>query len=99
MRNAKQTNFQKLIFRPGPNSDIKECQLNTATFGVNCAPYLSNRIMRKLSEDFQKSHPIASKILVENMYVDGVLAGFHTIDTAIAAKTELLSVCLTGLGF
>ena len=83
---SNQRTFQRVLFRPDPNSDIKEYQLNTVTFGVNCAPYLAIRTMLKLAEDYKKFHAIASKILVANMYVDDVLAGFHTIDTAPAGK-------------
>ena len=88
----KQRAFQRILFRPDSDSDVKEYQLNTVTFGVNCAPYLAIRTMLKIAEDYKESHPIASKIIVHNMYVDDILAGFHTTDDALAAKTELISV-------
>ena len=34
---------------------------------------------------------MASKILVENMYVDDVLVSFHFVDTALQAKSELIA--------
>ena len=81
--------FQRILFRPDLNSDVKDYQLNTVTFGVNCAPYLAIRTMLQIAKDCENRYPIASHILVKNMYVDDILVGFHSIDEALKAKTEL----------
>lgn len=90
--------FQRILFRSNPNEDIKEYQLETVTFGVNSAPYLAIRTMLQLAEDTKVQYPLASEILSNSMYVDDVLAGFHSLDIAIKAKNELLSV-LDSAGF
>ncbi|GBP08766.1 hypothetical protein EVAR_100643_1 [Eumeta japonica] len=51
--------------------------------------------MIQLSEDIIHRFPTASLILKENMYVDDVLAGEHTISAAIDAKNELVEALET----
>ena len=63
----KQRTFQRILFRPDSDSDVKEYPLNTVTFVVNCGPYLAIRTMQKITEDYKESHPIASKIIIHNM--------------------------------
>lgn len=36
--------FQQIQWRKRPQDDIVEYQLNTVTYGVNCAPYLAIRV-------------------------------------------------------
>ncbi|XP_046807521.1 uncharacterized protein LOC124420038 [Lucilia cuprina] len=86
----KHTPFQRILFRKNPNSSVQDYQLNTVTFGVNCAPYLAIRTLIQLAEDVELENPSASKILKNSMYVDDVLAGEHTITAAIKAKNNLI---------
>ncbi|XP_070068092.1 uncharacterized protein [Drosophila takahashii] len=44
--------YQRLLFRPQSSSIIKDFELKTVTFGVNCAPFLAIRILRQLAEDY-----------------------------------------------
>lgn len=73
--NENHTKFQRIVLRSTPNDPISLYELKTVTFGVNCAPYLAIRTLLQLADDVEKSHPIASNILRECMYVDDVLAG------------------------
>ncbi|KAI8126642.1 hypothetical protein CVS40_3420 [Lucilia cuprina] len=75
------THFQRILFRKSVNEPIQD-ELQTVTFGVNCAPYLAIRTLHKLADDIQNTHPIASQILRNNMYVNDVLAGGRTIEEA-----------------
>ncbi|XP_052858246.1 uncharacterized protein LOC128266018 [Drosophila gunungcola] len=54
----KHTPFQRILFR-NPDGDIREFELKTVTFGVNCAPYLTIRVLQQLATDVQHSHPKA----------------------------------------
>ncbi|XP_036327139.1 uncharacterized protein LOC118739735 [Rhagoletis pomonella] len=92
------TKYQRIIFRTNPNDPISLYELKTVTFGINCAPYLAIRTLLQLADDVQSSHPIASNILRKCMYVDDVLSGGHTIDSAIKARDEISEV-LQSAGF
>ncbi|XP_046811894.1 uncharacterized protein LOC111689220, partial [Lucilia cuprina] len=92
------TPYQRILFRSNPNSPICDYELKTVTFGVNCAPYLAIRTLLQLADDVQSIYPIASRILRNSMYVDDVLAGFHTQQESIKARNELIRA-LDSAGF
>ncbi|XP_059217410.1 uncharacterized protein LOC131994651 [Stomoxys calcitrans] len=93
-----QTAFQRILFRKSENHPIEDYELLTVTFGINCAPFLAIRTLLQLAEDVKDSHPLGSRIIKENLYVDDVLAGGHSIEEATAARKELASA-LESAGF
>jgi len=54
---------------------IRDFELLTVTFGVNCAPFLAVRVLQQLATDVQLSHPRACNVIRNHMYVDDVLSG------------------------
>ncbi|KAH8272613.1 hypothetical protein KR018_004510, partial [Drosophila ironensis] len=53
------TRFQRILFRDR-TGHVKDYELLTVTFGVNCAPFLALRVLQQLSEDIQSTYPRAS---------------------------------------
>ncbi|XP_065361992.1 uncharacterized protein LOC135955567 [Calliphora vicina] len=98
MLNPTHTPFQRILFRKSVNEPIQDYELQTVTFGVNCAKYLAIRTLHELAKDIQNNHPIASQILRNNMYVDDVLAGGNTIEEAKEGQTQLIAA-LDSAGF
>ncbi|XP_069965822.1 uncharacterized protein [Bactrocera oleae] len=95
---SKHTPFQRILYRRSPNDPIEDFELQTVTFGINCAPYLAIRTLLKLADDVQETHPLAAEILRNGMYVDDVLAGAHDVANAKMARNELTS-SLESAGF
>lgn len=93
-----QTPFQRILFRDNPEDDVQDYELNTVTFGVNCAPYLALRTLLQLANDCEPHNPAASEILRSQMYVDDVLAGSHELEDAFKRRNELTRV-LGSAGF
>ncbi|XP_051862317.1 uncharacterized protein LOC127565806 [Drosophila albomicans] len=91
------TRFQRLLFRT-PDEKLCDFELNTVTFGVNCAPYLAIRVLHQLASDVRDRYPLASDIIANYMYVDDVLAGAHTKQAAVSAIDELRTA-LESAGF
>ncbi|XP_061395385.1 uncharacterized protein LOC133330998 [Musca vetustissima] len=89
--NPSQTQFQRILFRKSPCDPIEDYELLTVTFGVNCAPFLALRTLMQLAEDIKDMYPLASKIISENLYVDDVLAGGHTLEETIKSRKELIA--------
>nr|XP_041632328.1 uncharacterized protein LOC121502696 [Drosophila kikkawai] len=87
----------RILFRNG-QGDISDFELQTVTFGVNCAPFLALRTLQQLSDDVNAQYPRASHIISNYMYVDDVLAGAHTEAEAILAIREL-QAALDSAGF
>ncbi|XP_075151048.1 uncharacterized protein LOC142225157 [Haematobia irritans] len=93
-----QTKYQRILFRKSPTDPLEDFELLTVTFGVNCAPFLAIRTLLQLAEDVADTYPLASKIIRENLYVDDVLAGAHTVEDAIKSRKELI-LALDSAGF
>lgn len=79
---SKHSPFPKIFFRRAPSDPIQGFELQTVTFGLNCAPFLAIRTLHQLAEDTQSDYPLAAHILRKCMYVDDVLAGAHDIHFA-----------------
>lgn len=86
-----QTQYQRILFRKTLEDPVEDFELLTVTFGVNCAPFLALRTLIQLAEDVKDTHPLASKIILENLYVDDVLAGGHTLQDTINSRKQLIS--------
>lgn len=89
--NPEHAQFQRILFRPSSDQKVIDYQLNTVTFGVNCAPYLAIRTLHQLASDVSEEYPRASKILKEEFYVDDVLSGAHDVATARRSQIELIT--------
>ncbi|XP_065370748.1 uncharacterized protein LOC135962783 [Calliphora vicina] len=92
------SSFQRIVFRKNPGDDLKDYELKTVTFGVNCAPFLAIRTLHQLARDIEEKWPLASKILHDMMYVDDALAGAHDMKLAIKARDQLIAA-LSSAGF
>ncbi|XP_051864343.1 uncharacterized protein LOC127566356 [Drosophila albomicans] len=87
LMDSKHSPFQRILFRTS-DGEIRDFELNTVTFGVNCAPFLALRVLQQLAEDIRLEYPLASRVISNNMYVDDVLAGTHTKEEAIRTIAE-----------
>lgn len=90
--------FQRILFRNSPTDAIQDFSLKTVTFGVNCAPYLAIRTLLHLSDDGKTTHPTAASILKDQIYVDDVLSGGHSLVEAKSYLLELIDL-LNSAGF
>ncbi|XP_061386429.1 uncharacterized protein LOC133321354, partial [Musca vetustissima] len=82
--------LQRIVFRDSITKQVQDYELQTVTFGVNCAPYLAIRTLLQLADDSENEFPLAAHILRKCMYVDDVLAGAHDLETALAARDQLI---------
>ncbi|XP_075150691.1 uncharacterized protein LOC142224789 [Haematobia irritans] len=90
--------FNSDIEKISTESDISEYELQTVTFGVNCASYQALRTIQQLAVDVKDIYPLASDVLHSCMYVDDVLAGSLDVTSSIPIKDELISA-LNSAGF
>ncbi|XP_073811867.1 uncharacterized protein [Musca autumnalis] len=88
---SNQTSTGRILFRDSPQDPIQDYELQTVTFGVNCAPFLAIRSLHQLADDTESEFPLAAHILRKCMYVDDVMAGAHDLHTARAQRDQLIS--------
>ncbi|XP_075162876.1 uncharacterized protein LOC142235509 [Haematobia irritans] len=90
--------YQRILFRRSTDGPIKDYQLKTVTFGINCAPFLAIRTLLQLASDYEEKYPRVAEILRRETYVDDILSGGFSMEEALKAQAELIEV-LTQAGF
>ena len=86
------TKYQLILWRNNPKDELQVFQLNTVTYGLSSAPFLAIRSLFFIADHHESTHPLGSKILRQDLYVDDVLTGAHNISTLLAMKSELISI-------
>ncbi|XP_025198008.1 uncharacterized protein LOC112596509 [Melanaphis sacchari] len=84
--------YQHILWRASPQDELKAYELNTVTYGVNCAPFLAIRVLQKIAESDCIEIPAVRDALMFNTYVDDICAGGDTIEEVIALQTDLINV-------
>ncbi|XP_036142860.1 uncharacterized protein LOC118645588 [Monomorium pharaonis] len=88
--------YQRILWRRSANTDVREFQLNTVTYGLACAPFLAIRTLRQLASDEQQRFPKGASALRRDCYVDDILTGASTISDAIAIQQQVRGLCMAG---
>ena len=81
--------FQKILWREDPSLDIQEFELNTATYGTAAASFLATRSLVQLVQDEGENFPLASRIVLEDFYIDDCLRGANSTEEAIECYHQL----------
>ncbi|XP_076236255.1 uncharacterized protein LOC143180421 [Calliopsis andreniformis] len=90
--------WQRIVWKPTPDSTVVDYELNTVTYGLACAPYLAIRCLRQLAEMEEQRYPRGAQIIRSDIYVDDVLTGADTLPEAMLRQQELREL-LTAGGF
>ncbi|XP_053946180.1 uncharacterized protein LOC128855352 [Anastrepha ludens] len=71
-------------------------RLLTVTYGLNCSPYLTIKVLHTLATDEEHDFPAASKILTESFYMDDCLHGAATVEDALNIQRQLQQLLQRG---
>ncbi|KAJ8940972.1 hypothetical protein NQ318_015601 [Aromia moschata] len=88
--------YQKILWRFSKDDPVQTFVLNTVTYGMNCSPFLAIRTLLQLAKEFKNEFPIVSKILETDVYVDDVLSGSNSLNSALEVQQELISLLNKG---
>lgn len=77
----KHRRLQNILWRDDPREPLKCPELQTVSFGTKSAPYLATRCLKKLADDMAIQFPLASKAILEQCYIDDILAGASDISS------------------
>ncbi|CAF4958507.1 unnamed protein product [Pieris macdunnoughi] len=90
--------FQKIIWRDDQSQPLGEFQLATVTYGTKAAPFLAMMILKRLAIDERSNYPysIAPAVLESSFYMDDLLHGTHSAQTAIELKNDLIKILKSG---
>ncbi|XP_043263201.1 uncharacterized protein LOC122403641 [Colletes gigas] len=87
--------FQKIVWRENSTLPIKTYELNTVTYGTTSAPFLATRTLQCIGEIYAEDSPAASRIILEDFYVDDLLTGTDCLEEAIKLKNDVSSILAT----
>ena len=91
-----QQNLQLILWRDTPDNPVKTYKLSTVTYGTASAPYLATRTLKQLALDEKRHLPAASRVIMEDCYVDDVLAGVKTIEEGIQLQQDVTEITRLG---
>lgn len=94
--NNADLHLQHILWRASPTEPIEDYELKTVTYGTACAPHLAVRTLQQLAIDHQQEFPVASKIALNDFYVDDVMTGSYTIQDALSSRRELSQLLMNG---
>ncbi|XP_036347035.1 uncharacterized protein LOC118756379 [Rhagoletis pomonella] len=92
----RDTDLQRIVWRPNSHREPTHFRLKTVTYGTNCAPYLAIKVLHTLSADERCNFPDAAQILLDEFYVDDVLTGADSLEDASRPRRELKGLLRAG---
>ena len=81
--------LQRFVWREDETEPISDYCLTTVTFGQASAPFTATRTLVQLAYDVQNTYPLASKVLLEDTYVDDLHFGAQTLQELHDCHYEL----------
>ncbi|GFV43261.1 DUF1758 domain-containing protein [Trichonephila clavipes] len=94
--NEDDVEFQRIFWREIPEESLKEYRLLTVTYGTACAPYLSIRTIQQLAEEEIKKFPEASKVALEDFYVDDLITETNSKEDAKKLVSQVIELMKKG---
>ncbi|CAK1597853.1 unnamed protein product [Parnassius mnemosyne] len=94
--NRDDTMFQRVLWRDSPEKEIEEFELVTVTFGTSSAPFLAVRSLHQVAYDEGKDHPLATKIILNDFYMDDLMTGAESVDEGYKIHTEIKNILAKG---
>lgn len=88
--------YQCIVHSDPLTNEIKFYKLLTVTYGTRPAPYLSNRVVKDLVEQYGEEFPLAVEPLDKCLYVDDALLGANTKEEAIEQRRQVVELLKRG---
>lgn len=94
--NPEQCRFQQILWRFSPFDSVQDYELQTVTYGLSAAPFLALRTFVELARQNLNHFPLASKMLLTDVYVDDIVSGSHSLLEARKLQMEFVSLLQSG---
>ncbi|GFY60655.1 DUF1758 domain-containing protein, partial [Trichonephila inaurata madagascariensis] len=79
----------RIMWKTRANEEPVIYRLKTVTHGTASAPFLAIRTLKQLSMDEASRFPLASKVALQDVYMDDVVSGAQNLDTAHQLQCQL----------
>jgi len=74
--------YQRILWRFSSHDAVEMYEITRVVFGIKSSPYLALRVIHQLAKDEAGNFPIASKIVLRDMYVDDLITSVDNLDQA-----------------
>ncbi|XP_011686447.1 PREDICTED: uncharacterized protein LOC105449144 [Wasmannia auropunctata] len=91
-----QTSLQCILWRENIAEPVRTYELKTITYGTASAPYLATRCLKYLAELYQNDLPIGSRAIIDDVYVDDLLTGAHSLVEAMVKRDQIIAIMSKG---
>ncbi|KAL0809310.1 hypothetical protein ABMA28_011521 [Loxostege sticticalis] len=88
--------YQRLLWRPDPNSAVKAYRMLRVSFGSASAPYLAVRTLQQVAHDEGDKYPEAKERTLRDFYMDDLMTGCDTEEEAIMIYKEMNEMLMKG---
>ncbi|GFY23612.1 integrase catalytic domain-containing protein [Trichonephila clavipes] len=90
-----QCDLLRIMWKTGANEEPVIYRLKPVTYGTASAPFFAIRTLRQLAMDESSRFPLASKVALQDMYMDDVVSGARNLDTACQLQCQLQNMLET----
>lgn len=84
--------YQHILWRSSPTDQLVEYELNTVTYGMNCAPFLALRTLQMIAETDCDEADKVRDALTSQTYVDDICTGADSELETLALQCQLINV-------
>ncbi|XP_032684156.1 uncharacterized protein LOC116850231 [Odontomachus brunneus] len=88
--------YQRIFWKESLSESAKDYQLLTVTCGMACAPFLTLRVLRQLTDDEGSRFPLAVPVVKDHTYVDDVLFGHDDPDILREIRDQVVALLRRG---
>ncbi|XP_055600806.1 uncharacterized protein LOC129749761 [Uranotaenia lowii] len=81
--------LQSILWRNSPSEPVRTFELNTVTYGTKPAPFLATRTLKQLALDEAERFPLASRVFLDDTYMDDVVSGADDATAALKLRIQL----------
>ncbi|GFW06782.1 integrase catalytic domain-containing protein [Trichonephila clavipes] len=95
LNDPAQRDLLRIIWKTGAIEEPVIYRLKTVTYGTSSAPFLAVRTLKQLAMDEASRFPFASKVALQDVYMDDIVSGAQDLDTARQLQCQLQNMLET----
>ncbi|XP_036347161.1 uncharacterized protein LOC118756508, partial [Rhagoletis pomonella] len=88
--------FQRILWYNDLTGQLEHYMCTTVMFGTRSAPFTAIRTMQQLASDEAATYPLAVKVIKQQMYVDDILSGAESKETAVEIQNQVIGMLNSG---
>ncbi|GFV18235.1 DUF1758 domain-containing protein [Trichonephila clavipes] len=85
----------RIMRKTSANEEPVVYRLKTVTYGTASVPFLAIQTLKQLSMDESSTFPLASKVALQDVYMDDAVSGAQNLDTACQLQCQLKNMLET----